>query len=152
MTLQAFYNNLNQTYLQRHLLAMPILTIEDAVRAVNESLQIKPGYGHLAQAIQDEEKLDVNRAHPALAFANGEMNKAIIELLTKLTSQLEKLQQSSSSRLSGSGDPKRDENNAAPVCRGCNRPGYQKNICPINRWLREAQTRPGPGNERDQQQ
>lgn len=44
MALETFSNILGNTYLQRHLLAIETRTIEDAVRAGNEFLQIQKEY------------------------------------------------------------------------------------------------------------
>ena len=43
MKLETFCSTLGYMPLQRHLLAVPTHTLEDAVRAGNEFLQIKPG-------------------------------------------------------------------------------------------------------------
>ena len=60
MRMETFCNTLGYLPLQRHLLAVPIHTLEDAVRAGNEYLQIKPAGergGTNIRQVGDEEEV-----------------------------------------------------------------------------------------------
>ena len=61
MRLDTFCSTLGYMPLQRHLLAVPTHTLEDAVRAGNKFLQIKPGSGRggstSVRQTEDEEEV-----------------------------------------------------------------------------------------------
>ena len=60
VAVETFAATLNHAHLQRHLLAGDIPSLETAVRAGNEFLQIHPSYGNQAvQAMEDEEVADL---------------------------------------------------------------------------------------------
>ena len=64
MRMETFCNTLGYLPLQRHLLAVPIHTLEDAIRAGNEYLQMKPaserGGTNIRQVGDEEEEEEVS--------------------------------------------------------------------------------------------
>ena len=143
MAVEAFAATLNHSHLQRHLLAVGTPTLEAAVRAGNEYLQIKPNYGGPAvRVVEDEEPEEQTRVERVSA---ERVLSTMAEAIQELRSQIEQL-----TARAGSGRPGRpSRGNVQPrKCWGCQKEGHLRKDCPVNPW----ETKKEAGNEEGPQQ
>lgn len=133
MKMDIFHSTLNQPSLQRHLLAVPTPTLEAAIQAGNEYLQIKPS----GDAIRQIEEPDVARA-------NSDPLSTLMDTVSKLAEEVRTLR---SERRTDTNRPPRDNTNSrATRCYGCNREGHLRRHCPSAPWNRQTTGSPSSGN------
>ena len=135
MTLETFSNTLGNSYLQRHLLAIRPGTIEEAVRAGNEFLQIRTPSAIGVRAVLEEDEEEESAVKTQQTKADP--MEAILAALTQLTKEVEQLKRA---------PPTRKAANPSRPCWGCGREGHFRNNCP-----NPTNTRPA-GNGRSPQQ
>ena len=135
MRVEIFGNTLGYLPLQRHLLAVHTPTLEDAVRAGNEFLQIRPanekGSTSVRQVEDEEEEEDSNPTGKVLTT----LLKAMQQLMEKM-GQFQQLPTRSSQK----GDPNKER-----LCWGCGKSGHLKRNCPLQKAAQVTET-PASGN------
>ena len=133
MALDTFCNTLGHAYLQRHLLAVHADTLEDAVRAGNEYLQIKPPSSSSIRQIEGEDiPGDAGRCredHFQVNQAAGSGWEALMRTLQKLTAEVESLK-AQQTQNKASVAPKSGEAPKHNRCWGCDQEGHFKRDCP----------------------
>ena len=120
MRLETFCGTLGYLPLQRHLLAVPTHTIEDAVRAGNEYLQMKPanekGNTNVRQVGDEDEEETENPTEKALTV--------LMKAMQQLVEKVEQLQ-SRPTRTA-----KKKEIGEERACWECGKEGHLKRNCP----------------------
>ena len=125
MAVDIFCSTIGNPYLQRHLLAVPTPTLQEAVKASNEYLQIRPGStaGGAVRPVGDpEENCIAPVAHPQL--------ETLLQTLQQLTKKVDALQSESKQ----SNKPKRSQAEQPEGCWGCKSPEHIRRDCPTNPW------------------
>jgi hypothetical protein len=125
LTMSTFTSTLGNAYLQRHLLAVPTDTLEEAVRAGNEYLQIKVpnSNGAAIRAVEEEEEPDrIAQIQPETP------TETMIKLLQKLTEKVERLENKRANPTT------RDDSTKRTGCWGCGKEGHVRKRCPTNPW------------------
>ena len=134
MKLDIFQTSLGNAYLQRHSLAVQPRTLEDAVRAGNEFLQIQP-FQNKSSILQIEEDIGdytrkIEDPMQALLKAVARLTEEIHTLKTAPHPELRQSTQAPSTRLR---------------CFGCNQGGHLRRDCTANPWpARQAGNEAGP--------
>ena len=129
--METFCNTLRYLPLQRHLLAVPIHTLEDAVRAGNEYLQIKPagerGGTNIRQVGDEDEEEEVS----------SPTEKALTTLMKTMLQLVEKVDQLQRppTRTTPKGEPGKEW-----LCWECGKGGHLRRNCP-------NQKTPQPSNQ-----
>ncbi len=136
MKLDLFQTTLGHPYLQRHLLAIQAPTLEAAITAGNDYLQIKTytdGGASIRQVEEDEpETTDSTRV------VNTPLD-TLISAVSKLTEEIQALKMGPQTR------PQNLERR--PVrCFGCNRNGHVRRDCPSKPWPGTPGQQPQSGN------
>ena len=143
VAVETFAATLNHAYLQRHLLAVETPTLETAVRAGNEFLQIRPSYGNQAvRTMEDEEVADSARVSPVTTES---MMNTMMGVLQSMVNQLERMTVQPKSGRAGQSNNKEKSNKK---CWGCGKEGHLRKDCPTQPWEAQTQT----GNEESPQQ
>jgi hypothetical protein len=129
MSLETFCNTLGNTNLQRHLLAVQALTLEQAVRAGNEFVQIRgPSVPGSAIRAVDEEIEEEDRV--------AAVDQGIMGTLMKVLQQLsEKIDQLQVDR----GRPNATKGKSVG-CWGCGLEGHTRRNCPTHPWAAKPVT------------
>ena len=129
MRLETFCNTLGYLPLQRHLLAIPTHTLEDAVRTGNECMQMKPankkGNTNVCQ-VGDKDKEEVENP----------TKKALTVLMKTMQQLVEKVEQLQShpTRTAKKGEPCEKW-----VCWECGKGGHLKRNCPHMKTFQPAE-------------
>jgi hypothetical protein len=129
MVVDTFCSTLGNAYLQRHLLAVPTRTLEEAVRAGNEFLQIKlyQPRGTVHQ-IGEEEPEGQATAVQVESSSIG-VEALLLKVIQQLSDKLDLLHKAPSTPVEASRPTGRDT-----VCWGCRRPGHTRRRCPTHPW------------------
>ncbi len=144
MKLDMFHTTLGHPYLQRHLLAVQAPTLEAAIHAGNEFLQIKT-YTEGGSSIRQVEEEEAEKADSARAISSP--LDTLLLAMSKLTEEVQA--------------PKTTQRNQpAPVterrpvrCFGCNKEGHVRRQCPTKPQRTSAPSqRRQTGNEYGPQQ
>ena len=91
MAVDTFCGSLENAYLQIHLLAIPTLTLEAAVRAGNEFLQLQPNMvGPGIQAVQSE-KPEEELEQVAVANINKDSMTTMLKIMQDLVAGVKNL-------------------------------------------------------------
>ena len=134
LKVETFCSTLGYMPLQRHLLAVPAHTLEDAVRAGNEFLQIKPG-GEKSHAsirqIEDEEEEET-------LSPTDKMLVGLMQAMQQLAEKVGALQEQPK-RTNGRGT-----SNNQRLCWECGKEGHLRRNCP-NQKSPSDQTAQGNG-------
>lgn len=135
MKLETFCSTLGYMPLQRHLLAVHTHTLEDAVRAGNEFLQIKPGgeknNTSIRQVGEEEEEEAPNHTDKVLA--------GLVQAMQQLAERVEALQ--GQSRRITRGDTSSNQR----LCWGCGKEGHLRRSCPSQKKSPSDRTAQGNG-------
>lgn len=129
MALETFGSTLGNAYLQRHLLAVRPDSLEEAVRAGNEFLQVRPSSNAGIRSIAEEEGEEVEVQAKQI---KADPMEAILVALTNLTKEIEQLKR---------GEPKErkvDSPRRVVRCWGCGKEGHVRNKCPTTPWNETA--------------
>ena len=149
MAIETFTHSLSHAYLQRHLLAVPTPTLEDAVRTGNEYLQIKPTpqAGSNIRAIDGEEEEDQAEEPTRVSPAATDPMATLLKAIQKLSEEVANLKMEA--RRPGAKRGTLPPSNKK--CWECQQEGYLKRDCPTRPWTdrKEAQA---SGNEGRPQQ
>ena len=139
MTVDTFTTTLGDANLRRHLLVMPNLTLEEAVRAGTDFLQIQPTKPPGAHIRTTEREPETTQARP---LDTGPM-ATILAALAKLTQEVKELQQEQDKPTPGRTT---QEAHVKPMyCWGCGETGHIRRGCPNNR--RDVESKKPAGNE-----
>lgn len=135
MAVETFCGTVGNPYLQRHLLAVATPTVERAVQAGNEFLQVKT---HLVQrdaihAVEEEpmDYVDAVRTGPP---PTGPL-EALTKLVQQLAEQVTQLQKPTKVPARSRG------------CYGCGKEGHIRSQCPTNPWTTQRPSVPQSGND-----
>ena len=133
MKLDTFQTSLGNPYLQRHLLAIQPRTLEEAVRAGNEYLQIRPFQANSAiRQIEEEPEGQARQVDDPL--------QALLKAVSRLTEEVNALKTA----------PRSSHRQSSPTntglrCYGCNRGGHLRRDCITKPWpTRQAGNEAGP--------
>ena len=128
LTLEAFCNSLNHTYLQRHLLAMQPENLADAVRSGNEFLQVRASTSTGVRMVAEDEDDEVETT-PQVVQVKVDPMDALLEAITNLTKEVGKLKEPPTRQ-------RREDSNRQPTgqCWGCGKKGHMRNKCPSKPW------------------
>jgi hypothetical protein len=145
MIVDTFCSTVGNAYLQRHLLAVPTHTLEDAVRAGNEFLQVKvlPARSNVRVVEDEEPEKPVHQVSAASTVpAVEELLAPLTLLIQQLTDQIGNLRVPTTVPGS-SGRPSRRE----VTCWRCGEPGHTQRVCSakVTRQGHQQQLR-RPGN------
>jgi hypothetical protein len=151
MVVDMFCSTLGNAYLQRHLLAVPTPTLEHAVQAGNEFLQIKPSSvrGNV-RVVEEEAEPSSELTTPPVSHVGTTpmanpmegMMASLTQLMSQLTAQLGKLQSPATVPGQPGRPPKREL-----MCWKCGQPGHVQRRCPRQRERTTQYTGPkGSGN------
>jgi len=144
IVIETFCSTLGNAYLQRHLLAVPTPTLEAAVRAGNEYLQIQPssrkGPHPPVNQVEEEEDNTVNAVNSAHSAANPE------SLLTSLMQSMKQLADQMGQMQTEVGAARRNPGPKRKGCWGCHKEGHLRKDCPTHPWpATEEPSRSGNG-------
>ena len=139
LMLDTFCSTLGHMPLQRHLLAVQTHTLEDAVRAGNEFLQIRPsgerGANTSVRQIGEEEEEVVSNP-------TEKMLTTLVQAMQQLVEKVEQLQ----TRPTGTASRKESgDQNKERQCWGCGKTGHIRRKCP-NHTASSSQGSTEPGN------
>ena len=129
LVLDTFCSTLGHSYLQRHLLAVQPQTIEEAVRAGNEFLQVPTASSRSSvRTVEDCEPQPGKEGNPEgqVARVNTGM-EAVLEALAKLTSEIKQLKQPATKSMTDQNQGSRPKHNR---CFSCNEEGHFRRNCP----------------------
>jgi hypothetical protein len=137
MALETFNNTLGNTYLQRHLLAVQAGTLEHAVRAGNEFLQIRAPTmpGSAIRAIDDEEEVEDH-----IASIDENVMSKLLKFMQQLSDKVDKLQVTNRAATTTRTTP-RDTG-----CWGCGKEGHTRRACPTHPWSTKTTTQGNGGS------
>ena len=148
MAVDMFCSTIGNPYLQRHLLAVPTPTIQEAVKASNEYLQIRPGNttGGAVRPVGDPEESRVAPVAPT-------QMETLLQTIQQLTKKVDALQ----NETKRPNKPKGGQSERPEGCWGCKSPDHIRKDCPVNPWpAKTAKPRPvektTSGNENGPQQ
>jgi hypothetical protein len=146
MVVDTFCSTVGNAYLQRHLLAVPTPTLEDAVRAGNEFLQIKiyPTRSNV-RAVEEEEQEEPERSPTQVgATSTTPVIEGLLAPLTRLLQQL--TQQLGNTHITANvpGMPGRPPKREVE-CWKCGKPGHTQRGCSANMATQYQPRRPGNG-------
>jgi hypothetical protein len=149
LVLDTFQNTINHAYLQRHLLAVNPGTLEDAIRAGNDFLQIKSNNFPATQvrSVEEEEITPI----PEVQAVQTNPLDALVKMVQQLTVEISSIKESQKNFQTKRDINKWENNKRNPeqpnnkpnVCWGCGQPGHTKKECKTNPW---SSSRPMPGN------
>ena len=126
MAVETFASTLNHPALQRHLLAVDTPTLEVAVRAGGEYLQIRPSQSGTAVRTVDDESSETDRVSPVTSES---LMTTMIGVMQGLLSQLEKM-----AAKTEQGQAKKSQEKTAKKCWGCQKEGHLRKNCPTQPW------------------
>ena len=126
MTVETFASTLNNLSLQRHFLAVETSTLEAAVRAGAEYLQIRPSPSGPAIRVVEEEAGETDRVCPVTCET---LMSCMIGVLQRLMGQLERM-----TTRTESARPKREQAKTGKKCWGCHKKGHWRKDCPTWPW------------------
>ena len=153
MAIETFSNTLSHPYLQRHLLAVPARTLDEAVRAGKEYLNIKlPSSGNVRQ-VDEEPTSEVQ----AVSSPRSECWDTLTKTVMRLAEQVQKLASWQATQSAGTPHqsqpaPSIENRVSPPVCWGCHQPGHTRRRCPSNPWPKVEKAAQVPGNDQGPQQ
>ncbi len=128
MILDTFSNTLGNAYLQRHLLAVHTPTVEDAVRAGNEFLQVRPAMDRSRQSVRQVEDQPEETGLPetvAAAAVQPDLASVLVKVMGLLEALTRKAEAAPNRPAPSATSPRQ-----GPTCWGCNRTGHIKRDCP----------------------
>ena len=144
LVLEAFCSTLGNLPLQRHLLAVQAQTLEQAVRAGNEYLQIKAVGSNGTSTIRAVADAD---ADDQVAAVQPSIMGTLVTLMQRLTEKVDRMQVGTS----GATKPKYTERGTG--CWGCGQEGHTRRACKTNPWPTKPATTGQPqGNAYSPQQ
>ena len=147
MTMDIFYSSINNGYLQRHLLAINADTLEEAVRAGNEFLQIKvtvPGSSVRQVSGEEGEPEETNQ----VAQVVSNPWNALLQAMQKLTEEVNNLKSTQQTEeMTNRQSTRKEQKGRQTRCYGCRREGHIRKNCPTDPWPIKQQ-----GNEASPQQ
>ena len=124
--------------MQRHLLTIPTPTLEAAVRAGNEFLQVRLNMiGSAIRAVQQgepEEELE----HVAVANMNQDPVTNMLKIMQDLVAEVKNLETRIAAGNHNAGSWKTKE--SAALCWNCNQSGHWKKACPRKQRSRSNHT------------
>ena len=132
MVMDTFHSTLNHGYLQRHLLAIETPTLEDAVRAGNEYLQIKTTSGTNIRKIEGEE--DEPEEESQVKPVTTSAMSTLLQAVQKLTEEVQKLKEK----------PADKADRKALRCYGCKKEGHIRKDCQTHPWPKKSGNEEGP--------
>jgi len=157
MMLDVFQTTLGNAYLQRHLLAVHAVTMEEAVKAGNEYLQVRPASGTVVHMVTGEEQEE-----PKVAAVSRDPMEEMILAIKKLSSEVELLKATSGPTSQRMGQPGRrprgttssesSQSRATSNCWGCGKAGHVRKDCPTNPWNKASEGPISQGNVNGPQQ
>ena len=160
MLVDVFSATLGNAYLQRHLLAVHAPTLELAVRAGNEYLQIQPtnfrqtGRPNVTQVADEEDTVDEDVAVQEVRTLPVERDNPMTEVLKVLRELAAQINRMSTSATNGDRGPRRfpnqSEGTKTSTCWGCRKTGHMRRDCKEVPWT--PRTAPAQGNGRGPQQ
>ena len=121
MTLELFCNTINNTSLQRHLLAVPLTDLQSVVRAGNEYLQIQPG-------TTDNRTIQPEGTDEAVKLMTDPLPQ-LLRTAQQLTDEVEKLKSVKPRKLT----PRCNKPDGSYRCFECNQEGHWRRDCPQKR-------------------
>ena len=124
MSLETFCNTLGNTYLQRHLLAIQAVTLEQAVRAGNEFLQIRAPIlpGSAIRAVDEDEQVE-----DQVASIEQSVLSKLLKNMQILSDKVDRLQTTPK--------PAATKQIAKSTgCWGCGQEGHTRRACLTNPW------------------
>lgn len=134
MVLDTFCGTVGNSYLQRHFLAIEMETVEDAVRAGNEYLQIRSGTDRTRakpQVRQVEEAEPEVKAVSTTETMLAAMLQAMQQMATQMTAQMERIQASQPAPP----PTQRERDPQSGVCWTCGQTGHRRRNCPTQRRM-----------------
>jgi hypothetical protein len=141
LALEAFCSTLGNLPLQRHLLAVQAQTMEQAVRAGNEYLQVKTSGASAIRTVADNDTDD------QIAAVQPSLMGTLIQLMQQLTEKVDRMQIGTY----GSNKPRPSEKGSG--CWGCGQEGHTRRTCRTNPWPTKPATTSQPqGNDASPQQ
>ena len=143
MKLDLFHTTIGHPYLQRHLLAIQAPTLEAAIHAGKEFLQIKTHTDGSSIRQVEEDTPDT----PEVARTASTPLDTLMSAIAKLTEEVQTLKVEQSRR------PAPQTGRKVVRCYGCNKEGHVKRFCPAKSWSeKSADYMPQTGNEDGPQQ
>lgn len=130
MALETFCSTLGNAYMQRHLLAIRPASLEEAVRAGNEFLQIRPSPNTGVRGITEEEA-DAEPETQTRQIKADPM-EALLAAIANLTKEVQQL------KLSSPIERKGDAPRKVVKCWGCGGEGHLRNKCPSQPWTEQS--------------
>ena len=150
MAVDTFCGSLENAYLQRHLLAIPTPTLEAAVRAGNEFLQVRPNMiGSGIRAVQPGEP-EEEFEQAAVANMDQDPMTTMLKIMQDLVAEVKNLETRIAAGNHNPGSWETRE--SAALCWNCNQPGHWKRDCPRKQRSRSNQTQENQGNANRPQQ
>ena len=122
MAVETFASTLNHPALQRYLLAVATPTLEAAVRAGAEYLQIRPSQSGPGVRAIDEENSEAYRVSP---ITSETLMTTMMGVMQRHLSQLEKM-----AAKTEQGRTKKGQEKATKKCWGCQKERHLRRDCP----------------------
>jgi hypothetical protein len=134
MIIDTFCSTVGNAYLQRHLLAVPTRTLEEAVQAGNEFLQIKLYPARNSVRVVDEEEDEPLEDGPGVSQVGTHPRKSqaeeliapLVTLMQQLTEQVQQLQGAAGIPR----EPVQSMSSQVVMCWHCGKSGHLKRRCP----------------------